>query len=220
MNILNFTLKSKFSFFSKNLLYVGLFLFFSTPAFAYLTIGESAEIMPPTEYRFGFEPQLFLNEGGGANVGAFFESNISESSSARFGLTSGKVDFSMFGSYKYVPFPDVDRQPALGVRVGAGYARLSSENLVLVQVAPLVSKKTQPVEKLGDVVPYFSLPFTLTSGKSESFVASNLTFGIEVNPHSDHVFYWSVEASFNLSKSYSYISGCLTIPIDSHRGGQ
>ncbi|HPI40836.1 MAG TPA: hypothetical protein PLJ21_08515 [Pseudobdellovibrionaceae bacterium] len=197
----------------------GIFILFSTSsAQAYLTVGESAEILPASEYRFGFEPQLFLNEGGGGNLGAFFESQVSDSSSTRVGLSTGKVDFSLFGSFKFVPFPDVDKQPAIGGRVGLGYSRLGADNLFQFQVAPLVSKKTQTVEKLGEVVTYFALPFTMTTGKGEGYVASNMTFGLEVTPPTESVFYWSAEVSFNLNRSYSYISGNIIIPIDSHRG--
>ena len=192
-------------------------LYWPTDAIAYLTVGESAEIMPASEYRFGFEPQLFINQGGGGNLGAYFDAQVSESSSVRAGINSGKVDFNLFGSYKYIPFPDVDKQPALGFRFGAGYSRLESDNLFLLQFTPLMSKKTSSIERLGDTVPYFALPFTYTSGKSESYVASNLTFGLEITPSERNTLYWNMEISFNLNRSYSYISGAVIIPIDSRR---
>lgn len=188
----------------------------SAPAWAYLSIAESGEILPQNQYQVGFEPQLLLNHGGGANVDAFFDAPINESTSARISLGAGAVDFSTFASVKFVPFPDVDNQPAIGVRVGAGVARDESENIILGQVAPLVSKKV--MTDIGQMVPYVALPFELINTKHDNHGASQFVFGTEYTHPDYQDARFGAEIGLELSKSYSYVSVFMTIPFDSSKG--
>ncbi|MGZ3775037.1 MAG: hypothetical protein ACXVCY_14200 [Pseudobdellovibrionaceae bacterium] len=190
--------------------------FLSTTAQAYLSIAESGEMVPPGKYQVGVEPQLLLNKGGGANFDVFFDSSINESTSARVQMGAGAIDFNAFASVKWIPFPDVNNQPAMGLRVGAGLARDEQQNILQLQVAPLLSKKYDT--EYGLTVPYLAVPFNFLNSKTENVVATNLVVGSEF-----HYVDWKEvtlggELGIDLNKSYSYISIFATFPFESQKG--
>ena len=196
--------------------YFVLGLFLSSTAHAYLSIAESGEVLAPGKYQVGVEPQLLTNKGGGANFVVFFDTSINDSTSARILMGAGAVDFNAFASVKWMPFPDVENQPAMGLRVGAGLARDEEENLLQLQVAPLVSKKFDT--EYGLSVPYFAIPFTYLNTKEENVVATNLAVGTEF-----HYVDWTgvtlgAELGVDLNKSYSYVSIFATFPFESQKG--
>lgn len=190
--------------------------FMASSAHAYLSIAESGEILPMNKYQAGVIPQVLLNRGGGANVDAFFDMPINESTSARISLGAGAIDFSTFASVKFVPFPDIDNQPAIGVRVGLGVTRESDENWTLGQVAPLVSKKVSTDN--GLFVPYAAIPFQFVSMKRENVTSAQFVVGSEwVYPETPDVRYGG-EVGIEMNKSYSYVSIFVTLPFDSSKG--
>ncbi|UOF02206.1 hypothetical protein [Bdellovibrio reynosensis] len=196
--------------------YFVLGLFLTSNAHAYLSIAESGELDPQGKYQVGVEPQLLTNKGGGANVNVFIDTAISESSSARVSMGAGAVDFNAFASFKFIPFPDVDNQPSMGFRAGAGIARDEEQNLLQLQFSPLVSKKFDT--EYGLAVPYLAVPFTFLNTKEENLVATNLSIGSEF-----HYVDWDqvtlgAEAGVDLNKSYSYISIFATFPFESQKG--
>ncbi len=189
---------------------------FCVSAPAYLSIGESAEILPLSDYQVGLEPQFLLNKGGGANLNAFFDAPFNNSTSGRISLGAGSVDFSTFASIKYVPFPDVDNQPAIGIRAGVGIARDESESILLAQISPLISKKT-PTD-IGLLTPYLAIPLQIINNKKETFTGSNFVVGSEYSHADLPEARFGGEIGFELSKSYSYLSVFVTIPFDSSKG--
>ncbi|MEK2645249.1 hypothetical protein [Bdellovibrio sp. BCCA] len=196
--------------------YFVLGLFLSSSAHAYLSIAESGEIVPAGMYQVGVEPQLLMNKGGGANFDVFFDTHINDATSARITMGAGAVDFNAFVSAKWMPFPDVENQPAMGLRVGAGLARDEDENLLQLQVAPLVSKKFDT--EYGLAVPYLAVPFTFLNTKEENTVASNLTVGSEFHYADWNQVTLGGEVGLDLNKSYSYISIFATFPFESQKG--
>ncbi|WII71785.1 hypothetical protein QJS83_15075 [Bdellovibrio sp. 22V] len=196
--------------------YFVLGLFLSSTSHAYLSIAESGELLPVGTYQVGAEPQLLLNKGGGANFNVFFDAAINESMSGRISMGAGAVDFNAFASAKWMPFPDVDNQPAMGLRAGAGIARDEGENLLQLQLAPMLSKKFET--EYGLSVPYFALPFTFLNTKEENTIASNLTVGTEFHYADWKDVTLGAELGIELNKSYSYLSIFATFPFESHKG--
>ena len=194
---------------------LGLFLMTSS-AHAYLSIAESGEILPAGKYQVGLEPQLLTNRDGGANIDVFFDTNINDSTSGRITMGAGAIDFNAFASVKWVPFPDVDNQPAMGLRGGIGMARDEDENFLEIQLAPLVSKKFDTI--YGLTVPYLAVPFTYLNTKEENYVASNLVVGTEFHHQEWNEVIFGGEVGIELNKSYSYISLFVTFPFDSQKG--
>ncbi|MEN0058813.1 MAG: hypothetical protein AAGB31_08255 [Bdellovibrio sp.] len=196
--------------------YFVLGLFLSSSAHAYLSIAESGEVLSNGKYQLGLEPQLLTNKGGGANVNVFFDTPVNEATSARITMGGGAVDFNAFASVKWVPFPDVDNQPAIGLRVGAGVARDESENILQLQAAPILSRKFQ-IEQ-GLMVPYLAVPFTYLNMEDDNVIASNLVLGTEFHAAKWDYMKFGAEVGVDLNKSYSYISAFITFPFESHKG--
>lgn len=189
----------------------------ATPAHAYLSIAESGELVPNGKYQVGLEPQFLTNKGNGTNINVFLDTGFNDEMSGRISMGAGAVDFNAFASVKWMPFPDVDNQPAMGFRFGAGIARDEDQNIVQLQLAPMASKKVET--NYGLTVPYIAVPFTWLNLKNENVVASNIAFGSEF-----HHFDWDNqvkvggEIGLELNKSYSYISIYASIPFDGQKG--
>ncbi len=189
---------------------------FQSPAFAnYLTIGESGEVIGQGQNRIGASPQFFTNNGGGMNVGAFMDMGWSDSMSSRFSLGLGKIDFNLGASFKYIPFPDVDQQPAIGIKTSLFYARVSSENITTLQIAPMISRKVD--SDIGLFVPYAAVALNSNSGPSNS-TGTQFVLGSELKHKDAEKFLFAAEVSFNLKDSYSSLAGFISIPFDSSKG--
>lgn len=192
-------------------------LTFTAPAFAgYLAVGESGEILPVGEYQFGVMPQLLLNEGGGADVDAFVDAPLNDASSFRVQAGAGKVDFHLGASLKYVPFPDVDNQPAIGGRVALWYARVKGVNVTTAQLAPLLSRKVDTEH--GVFVPYVALPLNFANGGGTSTTGIQLTLGSEWRKPEWPNMLMGAELALNLDKTYSALNAWVAFPFDGERG--
>ncbi|MNS56561.1 hypothetical protein D3C72_894230 [compost metagenome] len=183
---------------------------------AYLSIAESGEVLPRDKYQIGLEPQFLTNRGGGFNANVFFDAPINDATSARVSLGGGEIDFNAFASVKYIPFPDVDNQPAIGIRGGVGIAREDSENWLVAQAAPLISKKFDT--EIGMTVPYIAIPFNFLNTKEENYTGSNIVFGSELHYNEAPNVKFGAEVGAELNKSYSYISIFASFPFDSSKG--
>lgn len=187
----------------------------SVPHFAsaFLSISETGELTPQSEQRMGFTPQFLMTDGSGANFGIFAEAGTSESTSTRVLLEGGDINFNAFASLKYVPFPDVDDQPALGVRIGLGLAREGSQNNLYAQVAPLASKMIDT--QVGTFIPFASLPFDFNSTKEENFVSNRFVVGTEYRHPEETSMHFGGEIGFEMNRSFSYVSLYFTFVLDS-----
>ncbi len=149
-------------------------------------------------------------------MNVFLDNGIGESLSARVAMGGGSVDFNAFASVKWIPFPDFENQPAMGLRVGGGLARDESKNLLHAQVAPLVSKKIST--QYGMATPYLAVPFTVINTQGDNTVGTNLTIGSELKYEKWTMGTLGAEYSLDLNKSFSYISIFAAFPFESHKG--
>lgn len=192
------------------------FLFTSNQALAYLTILESAEVVPPKMSRIGFVPQLVTNDSSGLNTDVTFDSGWNEASSSRFTLGAGKMDIHLGGTYKWVPFPDVARQPALGLRSAIWYARYKDESYMTFSAAPLMSKKVE--QPVGLFTPYVALPISYTLNRHKDFFSQQFVIGSEFATNKIPLFTFAAELGLNLKDSYSFIAGFVSYQFDGARG--
>lgn len=181
---------------------------------SFTSINETGELISDGTYRIGVAPQLLLSSGGGSNVGVFFDMYADEDINARFTLGSGDTDFWTSASAKWIPYPDYQKQPAIGLKATYIYARENSLNSNIIQVTPIVSKKMD--SKFGPIVPYAGLPVNLTFANSTSTTSTQLAIGTEWHKHSD--FQIGVEFDLNLSKSNTALSLYLNYPFGESTG--
>lgn len=182
----------------------------------YLSILESGEVLPAGQYQFGIAPQLLLNEGGGADVDAYVDAPFSDAGSFRVLAGGGKVDFHIGGAVKYVPFPDVDNQPAIGLRAALWYARVSEVNVMTLQLAPLLSRKVET--DAGLFVPYAALALDFTSAKDDNHTGVQFVGGSEWKTPDVPNMTFAAEVALNLNKSYSALNLSVAFPFDGEHG--
>ncbi len=176
----------------------------SIQAHSYLTLGESGDVTPRDTLKLGFEPQLRISDGGAANFSLFLDAAIKDDLSWRAQIGTGETDLYAGGSIKWIPIPDFEKQPALGLRTDVYFGREMDETFWSFRLAPLISKRVDSDYILFS--PYLSptLGYGGTRGRSETF--SQLIIGTEIRPHDMDRLVFDVELGSNLSKSFSYIS--------------
>lgn len=198
----------------KTILLLTLFCSFSFAG--YITLGETGEMVPEGSFQVGAAPQLITNGDGGFNIAAFLDAAWTDSFSSRFVLGAGEVDFYISGSAKYIPFPDVAKQPAMGIKVSFWYAREGSANINTIHLAPMVSKKYQT--KHGLFVPYAAYGISNYSVNSDSKTGEQFFIGSEwKNPDFDNV-NLVFEGAMSLKESTSSISVFASVPFDDKKG--
>ena len=207
----------KKNYFKKFLIVSSVFLsalLLSRTSLAYLTIGETAEILPAGFYKLGVQPQLILSEGGGLNVGAYFDTYLADSLNGRVELGGGKTAFWASASVKWVPIPDVDRQPAIGLRGALMYARDVDSNFYNIQIAPIISKKADT--RYGEMVPFVALPVTFINSNSKGIVATQFAVGAEWFQNKE--INYGAEIDLNMNNSFTAVSAFISFPFDGATG--
>ncbi len=189
-------------------------LFISFRSQSYLSINESAEILPENNFNLGFSPQAFLSNGNGFDASVFADMHLFENTDGRITIGGGTIDFWAQASLKWVPFPDVDNQPAMGIRSAVSYVRDENANFTQIQVAPLFSKKSSTSKH--DMIPYVALPITYILEKNNSVVATQATLGAIWFP-------WNTaqiggEFNLNLKNSVSSASVFMNFPFEGTTG--
>lgn len=198
---------------------IGLFLqiLFTSPSQAsYLSLGESGELIPVGTYQFGAAPQFITNGDGGFNIAAFLDTAWTDSFGSRFMLGAGEVDFYVSASGKFIPFPDVARQPAMGIKLNFWYAREGSININTVQIAPMLSKKYD--SDYGLFIPYAAYGISNSSLDGDSSTGEQFFVGTDwKSPQLEQV-NMTFELATSLKDSTSSISFFASLPFDDKKG--
>ena len=186
--------------------------FITNFANAYLTTSESGELVKPGQYRFGVIPQLRMSDGSGTNLSGFIDTPFNDESSIRAQIGFGETDVEAAASYKWIPIPDYDNQPAIGGKVEASFARKGNVNINSIRFLPLISKSFD--SKQGVFIPYGSVPISLMNSSTTSATAVQLVVGSEyVNPDNKN-WVFSAELGLNFSNAFTYISGAVTYVLE------
>ena len=193
-------------------------------AHAYLGVNESAEIIPNGHYRVGVIPEFFLGSNpsdyytgkdGGSDYSAFLDMNVQRDINARFVLGTGTTDFWAGAFAKWVPYPDYENQPAIGVRGGFMFVREQSSNFYDLQVTPIISKKYET--QAGALLPYVGVPLTLVYEKSShNFTAVQMAVGSDWEFQKDSQL--GAELDMDLKNTTTTISLHLNLEFDETKG--
>ncbi len=191
---------------------------------AFLGLHESGEIIPAGHYRVGVIPQIYIGSNpssyytgreSSSDFGAFLDMNIDQDLNARFVLGTGTTDFWAAGFAKWVPYPDYQNQPALGVRGGLIYVREGSSNFYNTQITPLVSKHYE--SDIGVLTPYVGVPITFIYEKSSNnFTALQMAIGSDWDFQKDSQL--GVELEMDLAKTTTTVSLHLNLEFDETKG--
>lgn len=177
---------------------------FSANTYAYFGTVTTGDMLVPGQYSGGLETQFVTNEDSGANLVGHFEGALNEDFNYLAELGFGTTDFHSSARLKWVPFPDVDRQPAIGLIGGLGYSQYDDSSELSFRIQPIVSKKF--VTDIGDLIPYVSLPVGVRSYDDETFSPVQLVFGAELKTLYFKNLTFFGEVGFELSDAFTYIS--------------
>ena len=192
-----------------------LIVLFSLNSFAFLGVHETAELLPAGLNRVGIIPQLYVANGGGIEAAFFLDLSLAENLNSRIEVGSGVTDFWVAGSVKWIPYPDHDKQPALGLRGKLIYAREKNVNFYNTQLTPMLSKKVQTAN--GLFIPYAGLPITfIYQSSTQNFRAEQFCFGSEWVINQD--FQVGAEFEMSLNNAINTISAYLNFQFDEKIG--
>lgn len=195
-----------------------LILISSSPAFGYYSVLNTGDILPEGKYTATGETQ-FLMDPGGINLGAKFDSGINESTGFRADLGFGKTDLSLGAFVKYIPYPDVEGQPAVGLNSGIIYATDAGINVFTVRFEPLVSKKFET--SFGHLVPYASVPVGLAhrskriNNEDKNDLAIQIVGGTEIKHRQLNGVKFMAEVGIDIDNAFSYVSLAGVFDFDS-----
>ena len=189
-------------------------LMFSLPSYGYYSVLTTGEILPQDQYTMTPEVQ-FMNDPDGVNVGAHFETGLTEGSGLRGEIGVGKVDVYLGGFYKFIPYPDIEGQPAVGFNTGVVYASDAGYSEFTLRFEPLVSKKFET--NFGFLTPYGSVPVGFqhrTSGRDKNDVALQIVGGVEIGINQWNGLRLMPEFGIDLDNAPNYISLAAVLDFD------
>lgn len=183
---------------------------------AYLTFLESGEILSSDLRRASVVPQLLSNMGSGGNLDFAYDHPWNESMSSRFMVGTGTTDIHLGGSFKWVPIPDVQRQPALGLRGSLWFARYDDENFLTQTIAPFLSKKYE--SDVGMWIPYLASPLNFTLNRNKNSFGQQFIVGTEFLRPEWKDLHLAGEISFNFKDSASFFAFLVGWTFDGRKG--
>ncbi len=170
------------------------------PVHAYLSTIDSGELVPINQYRLILEPQA-----NPFNLSAHFDAGITDSSQLRLSLGAGESGTHFDFSYKTIPIPNLDTQPAMGYKIGTIFAsEKGRENSLTIRFTPLVSKNY--IINQNRWTPYLALPLGVSVRKSTSTTPTHFVVGTELTPSTTPDMQFGAEVGANLRDSFSYVS--------------
>ena len=187
-------------------------LFLSSRSFAYFTTGESGDLVPAGQYHIGIEPQMRISDGAGMNFTGFIDAPYKDDSSVRAAIGFGETDITAGLSYKWVPIPDYDKQPAIGIKTEAVFGRRNSINYNSLRFHPIVSKAYDT--EIGPITPYISTPFSLNNSSAGSNTSLQLVLGSEYHHENYKKWFWNAELGMNVTNAFTYVSASMIYLLD------
>lgn len=161
-------------------------------------------------YKLGSELQILTDDPGdnsGANILFFIDLPTSSSSiDYRFKFGTGATDINLGVAAKWVPIPDLQNQPAIGLLFDIDWINDEDFDFFTARIAPLISKNFR--WEYGSMTPYAALPigtyYFTENDKMEGFV--QLSFGVELNFEAYQNLTFFGEAGFDIDRAITYFS--------------
>ncbi len=184
----------------------------SAPAFAYYTFQDTGSLLAPGQYAVGGELQFRTSDDSGVNILGRFDGGWRDDLNYRAIVGFGDTDFQAGGFVKWVPIPDYDNQPAIGLSVGGLLATYESNTEFSLRLYPFISKQFDV--EVGQLTPYASLPLGLRTYDGDSDNTTQLILGTKyVHPEMKGAHYFA-EIGFDLDDAFSYFSVGATFPLN------
>ena len=108
----------------------------ASPSWAYYTLQDTGELLKPNQMRFSGDLEFVTHGPTGVDVDGRFDHGLTDELNLRAEIGTGATNVLAGAYLKWVPFPDYDKQPAIGVSVGGQYAHYSGANETTFRVIP------------------------------------------------------------------------------------
>lgn len=176
----------------------------SPAALAFYTVQDTGDLLDEKEYKFSAELQFITSGDDGVNVIGRFDTGFDEDSNFRFLAGVGTTDYVFGAFYKWVPYPDFEKQPAIGLTSGVQLAKYEDETEMALRFIPFISKQFET--DIGTLTPYTSLPVNIRHYDGETDMPVQLILGTRYrHPEYDEVEY-TAELGFEIQDAVTFIS--------------
>jgi hypothetical protein len=183
-------------------------------SWAYFTTFDTADTLSTDHYRLGPEGQFIFNKLQGFNAISHFDMGVGEGQEMKFVLGTGIVNFQAGAFYKWIPIPDVDKQPGIGAFMGFLYGYQNGASIMNLRFHPLVSKKFI-IDGKSYITPYASVPFGVSFGSGTTTAPIQMAIGAEWLPQFLNNLRIMSEIGFEINAAFSYFSMGLNVPFES-----
>ena len=187
-----------------NLLLFPICLFFSSLSFAFFSTMDTGDILAPSQYTFTSEAQMVSSGEDGGNFRFHLDQAFDDSSQWRLTLGTGVNNYQASALFKWVPIPDYEQQPAIGLIGGLSFVELNNQSLVALQLKALVSKNF--VTEYGYVSPYASLNLAFELSNVLDGSPAQLVAGSRYRSEDWQQSFILAELGFEISNAFSYLS--------------
>ncbi len=188
----------------------------STSAHAYYSLLETGNLLAEGEYKATLETQVLTDGYDGANFVGRFDTWLTEELNSQVLIGTGEIDFQVGGFVKWVPFPDLEKQPAVGIKAGGLFASTSGFNELSLRLSPFASKKFE--SEIGPLTPFIALPIGIRTVEGETDTPVQLAFGADWKPLALEKFNFLTEAGFDIHDAFTYISIAAQLQFDDTNG--
>jgi hypothetical protein len=171
---------------------------------AFAGIFNTVHFVEPGKSAIGLEPEFTTSEGTGMGFNAKFTQGINDLMDAAgfIGTGSGPRNFRIGGDLVWDFFPDIDRQPGIGLLTRAVYYRIPNTGRLDIFGAPYMTSGHDEID------PFFAVPLGVEFDNGNYHATSQLVFG-SMFKASEQIRY-SLEVGVNLNYTDTYISGGIT----------
>lgn len=186
-------------------------------SFGFFSLMDTGDLVKKDDYRILGEGQILFDAPKGFNLNGRFSTGLDDESEVQFEAGVGSVDFYLGAFYKWIPFPDTDEQPAIGVRGGLTFASIDYDlvpnddaySTYGINVTPMVSKGFE--SGAGKFTPYGGAMFGLQKNVNDTNFSMQIVAGCEWSPNewdfrSLKDFNFLIEYGIEVDDAFSYLS--------------
>jgi len=183
----------------------------SSPSWAYYTLQDTGDMLKPNQMRLGAEAEFVTHGDDGLDVTGKFDYGVRDDLGLRVEAGTGATDILVGGYVKWVPIPDYQNQPAIGVVVGGHYAHYHAESETALRITPFASKNF--ATDIGPLTPYAGLAIAMAEYNGDSFTPIQLVLGCKAHFEEVKGVDFTAELDFDVNQAPNAITVGALFPL-------
>lgn len=179
-----------------------LFLIMPNQSNATFSFMDTGETLLDGNYRATTGIQSIFSDLDTLGFVGRFGMSLTPGTEAQAEISFGSHLLNFNTSVKWVPFPDVKSQPALGLKIGANFFNYKSTDIFSIHLTPFISKNFQ--SSIGPWTPYIAIPLVVPL-KADTDIAVHGIAGANWLPRNiDPPISFFTEFGFNIENSFNH----------------